>query len=139
MFQYLDRWMHKKASEENVSLNPSVARWGILQIIIGISLFAFAVSVSFTALFLSLWSLSMGIAIVALVLAILFAGGGVFVSLYWLHLGKRWAMEGSKDTTASTSDIEQIGKDLDSKFNILISEIKGLRDDLRGHQNVDSK
>ena len=120
MFNKIDSWLYRKASQKNISLNPSVARWGILQIIIGICLFAFAISVSFTALSLSLWSISMVIAIVALVLAVLALSGGVFVILYWFHLGNRWANEGSQDATATKDDIDKI-----------LAEIRGLRQDIK--------
>lgn len=131
MFHCLDRWIYNKASEKHISLNPSVARWGILQIIIGVSLFAFAISISFIALSLSLWSISMIIAIITLVLAVFSIGGAIFVFLYWIHLGNRWAVEGSKDKTASKEDIDQLSNDLSAKFDALISEVKGLRDDLK--------
>ncbi len=111
MFNRLDQWVYHQVAKRNISLEPSVSRWGMSQIAICVFLFLFALSASFFALSLSSWGMSMYIMVKTV--CILALAGGIFVFIYWLHLMRKWLAEGSKDITATKTDTVQITEKLD--------------------------
>lgn len=125
MFNRIDEWLFSMANKKKVSLAPSTSRWGIYQIAIGLSLFCIAVSISFFSLFISLWSINMPIAIVALVFSVTAFGFGIFIFIYSIHLANKWREEGSQDKTATKDDIEKILNGIKE----LSEDIKKLRKD----------
>jgi len=73
----------------------------------------------------------MWLAIVALVFGILAFVFTVFVFAYSIHLARMWLAGGSMDKTAEKDDITKLDIHINNKLDVLITEVKGIRNDLK--------
>ncbi|RJO62126.1 MAG: hypothetical protein C4542_04970 [Dehalococcoidia bacterium] len=100
---------------EHFSDKPSSSRWGIIQIILTVSLWLVATAVSFYALYISFATMGLWMmATVVFILACLAFVFGILLGCVSIYLAFNYLAKGTKDNTATKDDIGKLTKTIKS-------------------------